>query len=83
MQQPFVLFHVAHDLIHAHGARMLRMAPLVLGAVDESEEDDRNPRIDEHRVEQQIKPCLQLRTHLDEDNHGQDVLPDHDGGHEL
>ena len=43
MQQPFLFHHVTHDLIHAHGARMLRMAPLVLVPVDESEEDDRNP----------------------------------------
>ena len=83
MQQPFVLFHVAHDLIHAHGTCMLRMAPLMLIAVNESKENDRNPRVDEHGIKEQIEPCLQLGTHLDKDNHGQEILPDHDRCHQL
>ncbi len=77
------LFHIAHHFVHAHGARMLRMAPLMLISMDEPEEDDRYPRIDEHRIEEQIEPRLQLGTYLDEDNHGQKILPDHDRRHQL
>lgn len=62
---------------------MLRVAPLVIVAVDESQEDDRNPRIDEYRIEQHVKPGLPLRPDLDEDDHRQDVLAEHDSRHDL
>lgn len=62
---------------------MLRMAPLVIVAVDESQENDGNPRIDEYRIEQHVQPGLPFGPNLDEDNHRQDVLAEHDSRHDL
>ena len=51
--------------------------------MDEAEEDDRDPRVDEDRIQQHVEPGLPLRADLDQDDHRQDVLAEHDGRHEL
>ena len=61
---------------------MLGMAPFMLVAMNETEEDDRDPGVDEDRIEQHIKPCLPSDVHLQQDDHRQDVLTEHDGRHE-
>ena len=66
------------EIIVAHRPGMPCMRPFVFVAVNEAEEDYRNPRVNEQRIEQQIPPRLELSTDFDENNHRQDVLGDHD-----
>ena len=62
---------------------MLRVAPLVFIAVNETEEDDRDPRINEDRIEKHVKPSLPFRADLKENDQRQNILAEHDCRHEL
>ena len=62
---------------------MLRMTPLMFVSMDEAEEDDGHPRIDEYGVKQHVEPSLPFDLNLEKDDHGQDVLTEHDRRHEL
>ncbi len=62
---------------------MLRMTPFMFVSMDETEEDDGYPRIDEYGVKQHVEPSLPFDLNLEKDDHGQDVLTEHDRRHEL